>query len=104
MKLGKPNASGRRRPVPIASSAFEIEANVIILTISQEPDISMLHQDHGLNISEWNSFQINTMTGQTNRREIFAGYDAVIGPATVIEAEAARFIQVVKSPKPCVRM
>jgi len=90
--------------VLIASSAFEIEADVIVLAIRQEPDISMLHQGHGLNISAWNSFQINTTTGQTNRREIFAGDDTVTGPATVIEAEAARYIHVVKSPKPCVRM
>jgi NADPH-dependent glutamate synthase beta subunit-like oxidoreductase len=89
MKLGKPDASGRRRPLPIEGSDFVIEADVIVPAISQEPDISMLHEGHGLQISKWNSFDINTRTGQTNRPEIFSGGDAVTGPATVIEAIAA---------------
>ena len=49
----------------------------------------MLHQGHELEISRWNSFDINYRTGQTNRPEIFAGGDDVTGPATVIEAIAA---------------
>ncbi len=89
MKLGKLDASGRRRPVPIEGSEFMIEADVIVPAISQEPDISMLHEGHGLEISRWNSFDINYRTGQTNRPEIFAGGDDVTGPATVIEAIAA---------------
>ena len=89
MQLGKLDASGRRRPVPIEGSEFVIEADVIVPAISQEPDISMLHEGHGLDISRWNSFDINYRTGQTNRPEIFAGGDDVTGPATVIEAIAA---------------
>ncbi len=89
MKLGKLDASGRRSPVPIKGSEFDIEADVIVPAISQQPDVSFLHEGHGLSINKWNSFDINSKTMQTNRPEIFAGGDAVTGPATVIQAIAA---------------
>jgi len=89
MKLGKLDASGRRRPLPIEGSEFEIEADVIVPSISQQPNLSFLHEGHGLSINRWNSFDIDSRTMQTNRPEIFAGGDAVTGPATVIEAIAA---------------
>jgi heterodisulfide reductase subunit A len=89
MELGKPDASGRRRPVPIKGSEFFIEADVIVPAISQEPDLSFLHEGHGLSINRWNSFDVDSRTMQTNRPGIYAGGDAVTGPATVIEAIAA---------------
>lgn len=89
MKLGKLDASGRRRPMPIEGSEFEIETDIIVPSISQEPDISFLHEGHGLSINKWNSFDVNSKTMQTNRPEVFAGGDAVTGPATVIQAIAA---------------
>jgi heterodisulfide reductase subunit A len=89
MELGKLDASGRRRPVPIEGSEFEIETDCVIPAISQEPDISFLHEDHGLEISRWNSIVIDSRTGMTNRPGIFSGGDADTGPATVIEAIAA---------------
>ncbi|MBN1232933.1 MAG: FAD-dependent oxidoreductase [Candidatus Coatesbacteria bacterium] len=91
-KLGKLDASGRRQPVPIPGSEFEIECDLIIPAISQEPDVSWLAAGHGLEISKWNSFNINTRTGQTNIPHIFAGGDAVTGPQTVIKAIAAGHI------------
>ncbi len=89
MELGKLDASGRRRPIPIKGSEFTIEADVIIPAISQQPDISFLSEGHGLEISRWDSFVINERTMQTNLPDVFAGGDAVTGPATVIEAIAA---------------
>jgi NADPH-dependent glutamate synthase beta subunit-like oxidoreductase len=86
MKLGKLDSSGRRSPVPIEGSEFEVEADLIIPAISQEPDISFLPEGHGFVISKWNSFVVNEGTMATNRPGIFAGGDAVTGPATVIEA------------------
>ena len=86
MKLGKLDASGRRSPVPEAGSEFELTADLVIPAISQQPDISFLTQGHGLEISKWNSFVVNEKTMATNRPGIFAGGDAVTGPATVIEA------------------
>jgi len=88
-KLGPPDASGRRRPVPIKRSEFKIEVNTIIPAISQQPDISFLPKDHGLEISKWNSFVVDEETLATNIPGIFAGGDCVTGPKTVIEAIAA---------------
>ena len=88
MRLGKLDASGRRRPIPVEGSEFEVEADCIIPAISQRPDISFLHEGHGLEISRWDSFVIDK-NGATNRPGIFAGGDDVTGPATVIEAIAA---------------
>lgn len=88
-KLGPPDASGRRRPVPIKRSEFKIEVNTIIPAISQQPDISFLPEDHGLKISKWNSFVVDEETLATNIPGIFAGGDCVTGPKTVIEAIAA---------------
>jgi formate dehydrogenase beta subunit len=86
MNLGKLDSSGRRSPVPIEGSEFEVEADLVIPAISQEPDISFLPEGHGFAISKWNSFVVNEGTMATNRPGIFAGGDAVTGPATVIEA------------------
>ena len=88
-KLGPPDASGRKRPVPIKGSEFKIEADTIIPAISQQPDISWLPADHKLEISKWNSFVVDEETLATNISGIFAGGDCVTGPKTVIEAIAA---------------
>jgi heterodisulfide reductase subunit A len=89
MRLGKLDASGRRRPVPIEGSEFTIDADLIVPAISQRPDIAFLGDDHGLDISRWESFEIDNATGATNVPGIFAGGDDVTGPSTVIEAIAA---------------
>jgi len=88
-KLGEPDASGRRSPVPVKGSEFTVDADTIIPAISQEPDLSFLPEGHGFNISKWNTFIVDPETLQTNRQGIFAGGDAATGPATVIEAIAA---------------
>nr|MBC8450597.1 NAD(P)-dependent oxidoreductase [bacterium] len=89
MRLGKLDASGRRRPVPIEGSEFTIEADTIIPSISQRPDIAFLGDDHGLEISRWDSFVVDPRTMQTNMPDVFAGGDDDTGPSTVIEAIAA---------------
>jgi len=92
MKLGKLDASGRRSPVPVEGSEFEVEADLVIPAISQEPDLSFLNQGHGFEISRWNSFVVDERTMATNRPGIFAGGDDVTGPGTVIEAIRAGHI------------
>lgn len=92
MKLGKLDASGRRRPIPIEGSEFEVEADLIIPAISQQPDIAFLPEGHGFEISRWNSFVVDERTMATNREGIYAGGDGVTGPATVIEAIQAGHI------------
>jgi NADPH-dependent glutamate synthase beta subunit-like oxidoreductase len=89
MKLGEPDASGRRRPIPIKGTEFIITADTIISAISQRPDLSFLSEEHGFTITRWNTFEVDPETLQTNKKGVFAGGDAVTGPATVIEAIAA---------------
>jgi NADH-quinone oxidoreductase subunit F len=88
-ELGEPDESGRRRPVPVEGSEFVIECDVVIPAISQEPELSFLSDDHGFEISRWNSFVVDEKTLACNRAGFFAGGDAVTGPATVVEAVAA---------------
>ncbi len=92
MRLGKLDASGRRRPIPIEGSEFEVESDLIIPAISQQPDISFLPENHGFEISRWNSFVVDESTMATNRPGVYAGGDDVTGPATVIEAIQAGHI------------
>ncbi|MFQ5769966.1 MAG: hydrogenase iron-sulfur subunit, partial [bacterium] len=89
MKLGEPDASGRRRPIPVAGSDFTLQVDAIIAAISQEPDLSFLPKEHGLNISKWHTFQVDEATMGTSQPGVFAGGDAVTGPNTVIDAIAA---------------
>ncbi len=89
MKLGEPDASGRRRPIPIEGSDFSIQVDTIIPAISQEPDLSFLPGEHGMDITKWQTFQVDESTMVTSRPGVFAGGDAVTGPNTVIDAIAA---------------
>jgi NADH-quinone oxidoreductase subunit F len=89
-ELGEPDASGRRRPVPVEGSEFVIECDVIIPAISQQPDLSCLEKDDiPFKISRWNSFEVDERTLATNVPGFFSGGDAVTGPATVVQAIAA---------------
>lgn len=88
MKLGKPDESGRAKPIPIKDSEFIIDADVIIPAISQQPDLTFLPKDHNINISRWKTLLANENTMATNIPGVFAGGDAVTGPNTVIDAIA----------------
>lgn len=88
-RLTEPDSTGRRKPIPIEGSEFFVEADLIIPAIGQEPDLSFVQDGLGLEISKWNLLVVNPETLQTNVPWIFAGGDAVTGPATVIEAVAA---------------
>ena len=86
MKLGEPDADGRRRPVPMAGSEFNLEFDTVITAIGlapQPPD------DFRLRIGKGSTIEVDPVTLTTNRTGVFAGGDAVTGPATVTEALAA---------------
>jgi len=89
MRLGEPDASGRRRPIPIEGSEFVIDCDFIIAAISQRPDLSFLKKGHRFKITRWDTFEVDEETLATNIPGIFAGGDAVTGPNTVIDAIAA---------------
>jgi len=88
MELGEPDASGRRRPVPIAGSEFDLELNMIIPAIGQATDLSFLGNSSGIETTRRSNLVIDPETSTTTRPAIFAGGDAVTGPATAIEAIA----------------
>jgi heterodisulfide reductase subunit A len=88
-KLGPPDASGRRRPVPVQGSEFVIDCDVVIPAIGQRIDKSWLDQEPDLQLSKWDTIQVSPHTMQTRIPHVFAAGDAVSGPASVIEAVAA---------------
>lgn len=89
-KLGEPDSSGRRRPVPIEESEFSYPVDKIIVTIGQKPDIGYLRS--GKRTCELTSWQTVKLMDETilsvDNNGIFAGGDLVLGPATVTEAIA----------------
>ena len=89
MELGKPDASGRRRPVPIEGSEFIMEVDAVIPAIGQESDWTCLTDECACTLSDWGTINVDPITLQSNDPDIFSGGDAVTGPATVVEAVAA---------------
>jgi NADH-quinone oxidoreductase subunit F len=89
MKMGAPDASGRRRPIPIEGSEYEMEADLIIPAIGQVPDNGPFEDIQGLEFSGRGTIKVDAQTLATGRDGVYAGGDAVTGPATVVEAIAA---------------
>ena len=87
MRLGEPDESGRRRPIPIEGSEFTTDLDAVILAIGEAPDLSLLPK--GMEVVEGNTIAVDPFTMETSLTGIFAGGDAVSGPATVIEAIVA---------------
>ncbi len=85
MELGEPDLSGRRRPVPIKGSEFTIRVDTLIAAIGQAPQIP---EDFRLRIGRGSTIRVDPVTLATNREGVFAGGDAVTGPATVVQALA----------------
>jgi len=89
MELGEPDASGRRRPVAVKGSEFKIEVDAVIPAIGQESDWACLTDECTCTLSNWGTMNVDEVTLQSDDPDIFAGGDAVLGPATVVEAIAA---------------
>jgi heterodisulfide reductase subunit A len=87
-ELGEPDQSGRRRPIPVEGSEFVIEAGAVIAAIGQEPELGELLSEAPIEISRRGTLVVNRETFQTNIPDVFAGGDAVLGPATFVEAVA----------------
>jgi glutamate synthase (NADPH/NADH) small chain len=89
MELGEPDASGRRRPVPIEGSNFEIEVDVVVIAIGNSSNPLVVRTTPGLETNKWGNIIVNEETMETSRPGIFAGGDIVTGGATVILAAGA---------------
>jgi NADH-quinone oxidoreductase subunit F len=89
MKLGEPDAGGRRRPIPVAGSEFFAPADTVIAAVGQAPDLSFLPRDSALERTRWERLAVDENRLATNVAGVFAGGDFVSGPGMVIEAIAA---------------
>ena len=88
MELGEPDSSGRRRPVPIQGSEFELEVDVVIIAIGTSPNPLIKSTTKGLEVNRKGGIVVNE-SGLTSREYVYAGGDAVTGAATVISAMGA---------------
>jgi len=86
MELGEPDDSGRRRPIPIPSSNFVIEVDMVIDAIGTSANPIVARSATGVEINQWGYFIIDDNTKTTTKEGIFAGGDIVRGSATVISA------------------
>ncbi|MGQ9546474.1 MAG: FAD-dependent oxidoreductase [Dehalococcoidia bacterium] len=87
MELGAPDASGRRRPVPIKGSEFTIDVDTVIIAIGQAVNKATLPKE--LAYTSWGTLAVDPVTLQTNIDGVFAGGDVVSGPSDVIACIAA---------------
>ena len=91
MKLGEPDSSGRRRPVPLEGSEFDLPCQMAVSAIGQATDLAGLTKAVGapVGLTKWNTFVIDPETLATNVKGVFAGGDAADdGPTVVIDAIA----------------
>jgi glutamate synthase (NADPH/NADH) small chain len=89
MELGEPDASGRRRPVEIPGSEFEVECDAVIMSLGTSPNPLISSTTVGLDVNRKKCIIANEENGQTSREGVYAGGDAVTGAATVILAMGA---------------
>jgi glutamate synthase (NADPH/NADH) small chain len=86
MKLGEPDASGRRRPLPIDGSNFRIEVDTVVVAIGQSPNPLIAQTTLDLKVGKWGNIEADPKTGKTSKKRVWAGGDVVRGGATVILA------------------
>jgi glutamate synthase (NADPH/NADH) small chain len=89
MKLGEPDESGRRSPIEIPGSEFEIECDAVIMSLGTSPNPLISSTTEGLEINKRKCIIAQEDNGQTSKKGVFAGGDAVTGAATVILAMGA---------------
>jgi glutamate synthase (NADPH/NADH) small chain len=89
MELGEPDASGRRRPVPIKGSEFTMDVDTVIIAIGQTPNPLIQRTTEGLETTRHGTIIVNEETGAATKDGVFAGGDVVSGAATVISAMGA---------------
>jgi glutamate synthase (NADPH) small chain len=89
MELGEPDASGRRRPVPIQGSEFRLPVDTVIMSIGNGANPLVPSSTPGLDTNKWGNILADQETGKTSKKGVFAGGDIVIGAATVILAMGA---------------
>ena len=88
MELGEPDARGRRRPIPVEGSEFDLDVTAVIMAIGTSPNPLIKNTTEGLEVNSHGGIIVNE-DGLTSRSGVYAGGDAVTGAATVISAMGA---------------
>jgi len=89
MQLGEPDASGRRRPLPIDGSDFDMEVDMVVMALGTRPNPLVFTASGGLERTKWGTVVADEETGKTTKDNVWAGGDIVTGAATVISAMGA---------------
>lgn len=86
MELGEPDASGRRRPVPVEGAIETLEIDQVVVSVGVSPNPIIPQNFQGLKVSKWGTIEVNEESSQSDLPDVFAGGDIVRGGATVILA------------------
>ncbi len=89
MELGEPDASGRRRPIPIEGSEYDMPMDTVVMALGTQPNPLVFTEANGLERSRWGTVVADESTGRTKMSRVWAGGDIVTGAATVISAMGA---------------
>ena len=89
MQLGEPDKSGRRSPIPIEGSEFEMEIDTVIMALGTSPNPMVFVEADGLERTKYGTAVADNETGRTKKSRVWAGGDVVTGAATVISAMGA---------------
>ena len=89
MELGEPDASGRRRPIPIDDSNFVVDCDMAIVAIGNGPNPIIFNTTPDIKLNKRGYVEASPETGETSKPFVYAGGDIVTGSATVIQAMGA---------------
>jgi len=89
MELGEPDASGRRRPIPIKGSEFIMDCDLAVVAVGAGANPLLTQSTQGLSLNKWGYIVTDLETGKTSKKGVWAGGDIVTGSATVILAMGA---------------
>ena len=89
MELGEPDESGRRRPIEVPGSEYDIDVDTVIMALGTSPNPLIASTTKGLDTQKWGGIIAKEENGQTSKQAVYAGGDAVTGAATVILAMGA---------------
>ncbi len=89
MELGEPDESGRRRPVPVEGSEYDIQCDMVIPAIGQQVNSEFISGTEGIELTRWGTIDADPVTFHTGRPGVFAGGDVYTGPSIAVEAIGA---------------
>ncbi len=89
MELGEPDDSGRRRPVPIKGSEYNVDCDLVVVSVGSNANPLLTNTTPDIDLNRWGNIEADPATGKTSKKGVWAGGDIVTGAATVILAMGA---------------